>query len=82
VTDGRVYAEGVKLLTHFKATDTAVRFVAPSFDEQRPDLLGGIDVLATALQDCLLPWAASVAKQLNKSWPETPEVVSRSVVYL
>lgn len=73
MTDGRVYAEGVKLLTHFKATDTAVLFVAPSFDEQRPDLLGGIDVLATALQVCLLHWAASVAKQLNKSWPETAE---------
>ena len=73
VTDGRVYAEGVKLLTHFKATDTAVLFVAPSDDEQRPDLLGDIDVLATALQDCLLPWVASVAKQLNKSWPETAE---------
>lgn len=73
VTDARVYADGVKLLNHFKATDTAVLFVSPTDDEQSPDLLGEIDVLATALQDCLLPWAASVAKQLNKSWPETAE---------
>lgn len=78
VTDGHIYAEGVKLLNQFKATDTAVLFVAPEDEEQRPDLLGEIDVLASALQDCLLPWAASVAKHQDKSWPETAE--ARTIV--
>lgn len=73
VTDGRIYAEGVKLLNQFEAPNTAVLFFAPADDEQRPDFLGELDVLATALQDCLLPWAASVAKERNKTWPETAE---------
>lgn len=73
VTDGRVYAEGVKLLNQFEATDTAVLFVAPSDDEQRANLLGELDILVTALQEYLLPWATSVATQQNKTWPETAE---------
>lgn len=73
VTDGHVYVEGVKLLNHLNAIDTAVLFVAPSESEQRPDLLGEIDVLATALRECLLPWAASITTQQNKLWPETAE---------